>query len=168
MADSILDSLLNEFFVEPVPARTRKLEFQHEVQRHAFLQRLLQRGIERNVELRIENVALVFDPQLRRLDRNRVGVRSERPGHQGQAQRRDQPQQAERAVRWRHATGGGEPRDPGGSALLQEGVEKPVVIVLCADLRWQELPSTAANESGSSSGTREASGWRATKVSICS
>src|SRR5439155_2938797 len=62
------------------------------------------------------------------------------PRHQRQAKRRGQPEQAERAVRWRHATSGGEPRDPEGSALLQEGVEKPVVIVLCADLRWQELP----------------------------
>src|SRR6266571_782499 len=75
-------------------------------------------------------------------------MRAGRPRHQRQAKRRDQPQQAERAVRWRHATGGGEPRDPGGSALLQKGVEKPVVIVLCADLRWQELPVHGRKRSG--------------------
>ena len=53
-------------------SRPQQLEFKNEVQRHAFLERLFERGIERDVELRAKRVALVFRLQLGGLDRDGV------------------------------------------------------------------------------------------------
>jgi hypothetical protein len=108
---AVLDRLFDELLVKPIPARPGELELQHEVQRHAFLQCFLERGIERHVELGIQDVALVLGAQFRGLDRDRVAARGRR---ERKPERRAQAQQAEKAVRWRHATGGSEPRDPGG------------------------------------------------------
>src|SRR5262249_40048222 len=76
-------------------------ELEDEIQRYAFLQRFLERRIESNVELGVENVAILFEQQLSRLDADRVraGSSGDRQPQHGRTQ-----QAGEEAVRWQHAT----------------------------------------------------------------
>jgi hypothetical protein len=65
--------------------------------------------VEGEAELRIEHVVFILGAQFRGFDRDRVTLR--RRG-EGKPDGHGQTQQAEKAVRWRHARSGGEPRDP--------------------------------------------------------
>ena len=131
----ILHRELRDLFVEPIPARAAEFELEHEIQRDAFLQRLFQRRIERELELGIENVVLVLGEQLCRLDGDRCRRARPRPTA---AASRSGTTGGRGGVALAACHGQRAARGP-CSFLLKKGVEKPVMIVLCAGPRWQEL-----------------------------
>src|SRR5262249_21590168 len=100
VGEPVLNRKLRDLLIDPVPAGAAELELENEIQRYAFLQRFLEGRIESNVELSVENVAILFEQQLGRLDADRVraGSGDRQPQH-GRTQ-----QAGEDAVRWQHAT----------------------------------------------------------------
>src|SRR5262249_14454145 len=64
VGESVLNRKLRDLLIDPVPARAAEFELEDEIQRYAFLQRFLEGRIESNVELSVENVAILFEQKL--------------------------------------------------------------------------------------------------------
>jgi hypothetical protein len=105
-------SSLSDGFGKPERTHPRKLEVDREVQRDALVERLLERGRQRNVEVGRKQHFAVVDAKRRRLHRNVVGERRRRDAD-GTKQRDERVKEAApwrdgRAVdakEWRHAGG---------------------------------------------------------------
>ena len=112
---AVCDRPFGDLFREPEKARADELELDREIQRDALVERLLERGRQREVEFsRQQHVALV-DAQFRRRHGDRIcACRNERArGRAGD----DQRQRAAPGRRARRATGTERMRHAGGTQL---------------------------------------------------
>src|SRR5206468_1661785 len=53
---AILLLRIQNFFVQPVPPRPHDLELEQKIKRHAFVQRLLERRVERDLKISLEKI----------------------------------------------------------------------------------------------------------------